>query len=36
MKMENKPIKLVLSALDNYGGHPFDEIADVVMSVYAP
>ena len=34
--MENKPIKLVLSALDTYGGHPFDELADVVMSVYAP
>lgn len=27
---------LLLSVLDNYGGHPFDEIFDVVMAAYGP
>lgn len=27
---------LLLSALDNYGGHPFDTIFDEVMAVYGP
>src|SRR5690349_3743847 len=30
-----KTPRLLLSVLDNYGGHPFDEVFDLVMPIYA-